>query len=290
MTDTLHLVCAQCQAVNRVPRGRLGSGRCGKCKAPLHDDHPIELDAAAFRRQVEKSDLPVVVDFWAPWCGPCKSLTPILEKVAKEYEGKVKLVKVDSDQNQELSATFGIKSIPNVIAFKNGRPVAQFMGAQPEGQVRAFFEKLLPTPSEAALMRAAEAWSEGRLDEAEAALKAVEVETDPQLEAKVETLRQGIAFARADKGAQSGDESEAGLRAKVAANPADLPARSALAALHAGARRYRQAMDELLEIIRRDKTWNENEARKQMLAIFNLAGDDPVLVSEYRRKLSALLY
>jgi len=240
----------------------------------------MDIATADFEQEVieaSRSQL-VLVDFWAPWCGPCRALTPILEKVAEGYAGRVKLVKVNSDENQDLSNGFGIRSIPNVIAFRDGKAVSQFMGALPEGQVRAFIDKLLPPPQ---LELAERAIEEKRLDEAERLLD--EVKPDIDWDARVETLRQALAFARA-----GGGEKELG--AKVAANPADLDARLALVGALAARRDYRGALDELLEIIRRDKEWKDGEARKQMLAIFNLAADSPDLVSEYRRKLSRAIY
>lgn len=258
--------------------------------APM-DAAAMDVTTATFDSEVAEASksLPVVVDFWAPWCAPCRALTPVLEKVAAEYAGRVKLVKIDSDQNQELAAALNVRSIPCVIAFKGGQAVGQFMGAQPEGQVRAFFEKLLPSPSELALARAEALYAAKKLDEAEAEL--AKVQADMDLDAKVEALRQGIAFARANEGAASGSgPNEAELKARIAANPADFEAHAALAALCAGSSRYREAMDELLEILRRAKDWKEGEARRQMLAIFNLAAAEPDLVSEYRRKLSGALF
>jgi putative thioredoxin len=246
----------------------------------------MDVTTATFEAEVIEASktLPVVVDFWAPWCGPCRTLSPIIEKVAGDFAGRVKLVKIDSDQSPELSAAYGIRSIPNVIAFKDGRPASQFLGALPEGQVRAFFDKLLPSVSEQALDRAEALFAESRVDEAEQALG--DVKRDPDLDARAEALRQAIRYARA---AQHGPGEDA-LRAKIEVDAADHEARLALAELFGAQRRYAEAMDELLEILSRDKGWRDGEARKQLLALFELAAGDSALVSEYRRRMARTLH
>jgi putative thioredoxin len=245
-----------------------------------------DVSTKTFEKEVLEASksVPVIVDFWAPWCGPCRSLTPIIEKVVGEFKGRVKLVKVNSDENPELAQAFQVQSIPNVIAFKDGRAAAQFVGAQPESQVRAFVEKLLPSQMEAALKNAEALLAAGNLDDAERQLAVIK--SDPSIAARIEAVRQGIAYARA--GDQGPAETE--LRAKLEANPADHETRLALAGLYAGQHRYQEAMDELLEILKRAKNWREGEARKQLISLFTLASSQPALVAEYRRKLASAMF
>ncbi|MFG1420853.1 thioredoxin [Roseixanthobacter liquoris] len=304
----------QAGAANDAATGALGAG----------DDLVTETTTQTFMADVieESKRRPVLVDFWAPWCGPCKTLGPIIEKSVKAAKGKVKLVKMNIDDHPAVAGKLGIKSIPTVYAFVNGQPVDGFMGALPEGQVKSFIERLLGgavNPDAAELLAAGEAaLAEGDaagaaevfahvLSEEPENLKALggfvraqvlagALEEAKATLASVPAAQQGdsaITAARAaldlaEQAASLGDA--APLEARVNADPADHQARFDLAiALNAKGMRD-QALAHLLEIVKRDRAWNEDGARKQLVQFFEAWGPtDPLTVSG-RRKLSAILF
>jgi putative thioredoxin len=266
-------------------------------------------------------EIPVLVDFWAPWCGPCRQLTPLLEKAVRAAKGAVKLVKLNIDEHPQIPGQMGVQSIPAVFAFQDGRPVDGFMGALPEARIKSFIVRLIGDETaeggadmeagEAALAAgdtntAAQVFAEALQKDAENAraaaglakcyLKTGDLTRAEQTLALVplaKTDSQPVASARASlelarKAANAGDAEE--LRAKLAANPSNTQSRFDLA-LALNARGDRQgALDELLTIIRNDRAFDDDAARKQLLQLFDAWGaNDPATVSG-RQRLSSLLF
>ncbi|WP_027816782.1 thioredoxin [Paraburkholderia bannensis] len=281
----------------------------------------MDTTLATFEKDViEASALaPVLVDFWAPWCGPCKTLGPMLEKLEAEYAGKWKLVKVNVDENQELAAHFQVRSIPHVVAFADRQAVDQFIGVLPEGQLREFLDRLIPDSAQAARIAAQDALADGRREDAYEALQAA-LAYDPGFdEARMDLIEMLLADNRADEAHKEVellspkttqgidarfnalktrlDALDAAadlpptdaLEAQVSAHPDDLEARFDLASALIARRKYAGALEHLLEIVKRDRTFRDDIGRKTMLSVFGLAEHQPQLVSEWRRKLSATL-
>ena len=294
----------------------------------------IDVTIENFEQEVIAASMnqPVLVDFWAPWCGPCKAIGPILEKLETAYGGGFKLAKINSDEEQQLAGAFGIKSIPTVVLLKNGQPVDGFMGALPEGKVREFLDKHVQAqapeeqeeeelpPDPAALDPAARmeklqhavatdpANDDARFEYVKALLLAGrEAEARRAFEpvaSKAGVSRQLDALARwldALAFQAAGKPAMAELDAKIAANKRDFQARHDRARALMAQQRWTAAMDELLEILMRDKAWNEDLARKTYIAILELIEppkpkvaegqippDDPT-VATYRRRLSSVV-
>jgi putative thioredoxin len=270
----------------------------------------------------ESKRQPVLVDFWAPWCGPCKQLTPILEKVIKAAKGKVKLVKMDIDKDPSIPGQMGIQSIPAVIAFVNGQPADGFLGALPENQVTAFIERVtkeriggeekdLLKAADAALVEgdpagAAEIY--GQLlakDPADihalAGLTRCYVETGAIDQAKQtlamvpEGKNNDSAVAAARAALELAEQAQslgpvADLEQKLAANPLDHQARFDLAVALNAAGRRQEAADQLLDIVKRDRKWNDDGARKQLVQFFEAWGPTDEATLAGRRKLSSVLF
>jgi putative thioredoxin len=283
-----------------------------------------ETTTQGFMKDVieESKRQPVLIDFWAPWCGPCKQLTPILEKVVKGAKGKVKLVKMNIDDHPAIPGQMGIQSIPAVIAFVNGQPADGFMGALPEGQINAFIERItkgavagetkdLIAEADAALAAgdnegAAAVYSEILAEDkanvgalaglARAYVAAKQIEKAKQILTQVPELKRNDAAVAAARAALEVAEQAkslgplAELEQKVAANPLDHQARFDLAlALNANGDRE-EAAQQLLDIVKRDRKWNEDGARKQLVQFFEAWGfTDPAAV-EGRKKLSSILF
>jgi thioredoxin 2 len=147
MSETLQIVCPHCDAINRMPRERLGQGgKCGACHQPLFEGRPLPLnEVARFDKHATKSDIPLLVDFWATWCGPCRAMAPIFEQAAQQLEPNVRLVKVDADAAPDLSARYAIRSIPSLLLIRHGREIARTAGAMPLPQLIAWTQQHLTT-------------------------------------------------------------------------------------------------------------------------------------------------
>ena len=144
MSDSKHLVCPHCSGVNRVPAERLGGAKCGRCKSPLFLGTPLEVGAAAFQTQFRRSDIPLLVDFWAPWCGPCRMMAPAFEQAADVLEPAVRLLKVNTEEEQAIAAQFGIRSIPTMILFAGGREQGRMSGALDANGIVTWARQQLP--------------------------------------------------------------------------------------------------------------------------------------------------
>jgi len=281
--------------------------------------YTFDTGTETFERDVlqASTSVPVLVDFWAPWCAPCRVLKPILEKLAAEYQGRFLLAKINSDEHPQLSASLGVRGIPNVKAFVDGKLADEFTGALPEAGVRAFIDRLIPTPGEKLRRTARVLVTQGDFDEAERHLRSA-LELEPANHAVrldlVELLLAKNSHAEADEMFAPIPERERDeradrlysvlafwkksqqlpaigeLEAKLAANPDDLHSRLALGERLVADRRYEPALAALLEVVRGDRGALRTSARKLMVEVFNLAENQPDLVSQYRKLLAGALY
>ena len=287
----------------------------------------IDSDTENFTKDVIEASKegPILVDFWAPWCGPCKQLTPALEKIAENSGGLIRLVKINIDDNQQLAQQLRIQTVPTVYAFKDGQPVDAFSGALPESQIKTFVDKLtggVKPPIEAALDQGESFLDEGDFETAAAILAEVQAQ-DPENEHAIGgMIRASVASGASDTAAemvanlpdilkmkpaiqraisalelsqqgQKGQQDDGhidALKQQIEKNPTDFEARLELATAFYNAGNPEQAIEAALELIRQDRNWNDAAGRAQLLKFFDALGPTHDLTTEGRRKLSTILF
>ena len=283
-------------------------------------DYVFDSSEQTFEHDVIQASMqqPVLVDFWAAWCQPCQVLKPLLKKVVESYNGEVRLAYVDTDTEQNLAAQFGIRSLPTVMLFKDGAVVDQFMGAQPESAIRALIDKHMLRESDLMLHQAMSLLEQGHEAEALELLRLAH-ELDPKNSAVLFTLARfaahsgriedalGMLNAIPDTAAEAGMARElkaqiqfarqaqsAGdareLQARIEANPNDCEAREKLATVLVTQGRHEAALNEYLQIMQRDRAYNDGAGRKGMIQIFEILGDSHPLTLPYRRKMFGMLH
>jgi len=288
--------------------------------SPIKDTTEATFMADVIEASME---VPVIVDFWAPWCGPCKTLTPALEKAVTEAKGKVRLVKIDVDQNQRIAAQMRVQSIPAVFAFVGGQPVDGFLGAQSPAQIKAFVDRLIEMSGgnagiEQALAAAEEMLAEGAVADAAQTFSAILAEDESNTVALSGLARSHLALGDTEKAkavltlAPKGKENDAAilaaraqidlaeasaaagpvaeLAAAVERDPSDLQARYDLAMALVGNGDHGAAIDALLELFRLDREWNEGAAKGQLIKLFDSLGPKSEAAQKGRRRLSSMIF